>query len=92
MRFRTKPFEINAVQFTGDNWKEVTDFVDPTKDSEGFLPGIEPEDSPFVAVVYDYLHNTWVGVKAGQWIIQGNKGEFYPCDPEIFEAKYEAID
>ena len=25
----------------------------------------------------------------GDWIIQGVKGEFYPCKPDIFEATYE---
>jgi hypothetical protein len=28
----------------------------------------------------------------GDWIIQGVKGEFYPCKPEIFEMTYEAAD
>lgn len=26
----------------------------------------------------------------GDWIIQGVKGELYPCKPDIFEATYEA--
>jgi hypothetical protein len=25
----------------------------------------------------------------GDWIIQGVKGEFYPCAPDIFQATYE---
>lgn len=25
------------------------------------------------------------------YIIQGIKGEFYPCKPDIFEASYEAV-
>ncbi|KKL21370.1 hypothetical protein LCGC14_2446120, partial [marine sediment metagenome] len=25
----------------------------------------------------------------GDWIIQGVKGEVYPCKPDIFEATYE---
>ena len=25
----------------------------------------------------------------GDWIIQGVKGEFYPCKPDIFAATYE---
>lgn len=29
--------------------------------------------------VYDRLHQTWVGVITGQWIICGTEGEFYPC-------------
>ena len=29
-------------------------------------------------------------VSWGDWIIQGVKGELYPCKPDIFEATYEA--
>lgn len=25
------------------------------------------------------------------WIIKGVQGEFYPCDPNVFEATYEAV-
>lgn len=28
-------------------------------------------------------------VSWGDWIIQGVKGELYPCKPDIFEATYE---
>lgn len=28
----------------------------------------------------------------GDWIIQGVKGEMYPCKPDIFEATYEATE
>lgn len=28
---------------------------------------------------------------AGDWVIKGVKGEFYPCKPDIFEATYEAV-
>ena len=27
----------------------------------------------------------------GDWIIQGIKGEFYPCKPDIFEKTYEPV-
>ena len=27
----------------------------------------------------------------GDWIIQGVKGEVYPCKPDIFTATYEAV-
>lgn len=47
--------------------------------------------SDIIAAVYDVLHDTWVGVKRGQFIIRGTKGEFYPCDPEVFEMKYEPM-
>lgn len=38
--------------------------------------------SDIVAAVYDVLHETWVGVKRGQWVIRGTKGEMYPCDDD----------
>lgn len=28
-------------------------------------------------------------VSPGDWVIQGVKGEFYPCKPDIFEMTYE---
>ena len=31
-------------------------------------------------------------VGKGDWIIQGVKGEFYPCKPDIFEATYELVE
>ena len=31
-------------------------------------------------------------VNDSDWVIQGIKGEFYPCKPEIFEATYERVD
>jgi hypothetical protein len=31
-------------------------------------------------------------VNYGAFIIQGVKGELYPCDPDIFEATYEPIE
>jgi hypothetical protein len=30
--------------------------------------------------------------RAGDWIIKGIKGEFYPVKPDIFLATYEAVD
>ena len=29
---------------------------------------------------------------SGDWIIQGVRGEFYPCKPDIFEATYEPVE
>jgi len=31
-------------------------------------------------------------VSWGDWIIQGIKGEIYPCKPDIFEATYEPVE
>jgi len=29
---------------------------------------------------------------SGDWIIQGVKGELYPCKPDIFNATYEPVE
>lgn len=89
MRYRTKPFEIEAIRYSGDNPKVISGWTgglfEETSEAERL------HDPDITAHVYDYLHETWVGVKTGQWIIKGAKGEYYPCDPEIFEAKYEPV-
>jgi hypothetical protein len=96
MKYRKKPIVIEAVQFTGDNFQEVIQF---TGTSRLFRPVPEerlretkqhfPYEAGVLAEVYDYLHETWVGVKANQWIIKGISDEFYPCEPNVFEATYE---
>lgn len=97
LQFRKRPVEIEAVQFTGTNWPTVNQFVGKTAEDDdgelhwGFAPAHRDIHPDVLAVVWDKLHSTWVGVKAGQWIIKGIQGEFYPCDPEVFHATYEEI-
>lgn len=98
MKYVTKQFEIEAVQFTGDNWGEVRQFVGLRPDDpfnfryDGFDDvnnwWIDPPEG-IVAVVWDYLQKTLVGVRVNDYIIKGMKGEFYPCAPEVFNAKYK---
>lgn len=99
MKYRTKPFEIEAMQFTGYNFYDVQAWVGSREISPTWIiykfqeagTYMNWDDDDIVAEVYDELHSTWVGVKLDQFIIKGSKGEFYPCDPEIFNEKYEPI-
>lgn len=88
-KFRTKPVEIEAILFTGDNVYEIDVW------SNGCFNELSLEDRgddpEATAEVFDILHSTWILVKPGQWIIKGAKGEFYPCDPETFAWKYEEV-
>lgn len=96
-RYRTKPVEITARQYDGD-WQSMQDWcrdMDPGQSRAFFFPVEEEdrtEDPDIVAEVWDELHSTWVGVKVGQWIIHGTRGEFYPCDPDVFAEKYEQVE
>jgi len=89
MRYKSKPVVIDAVQYTEDTVAEVAEFCyNAEEETHRFNSGTFPSGKTW-AEVYDYLQDTWVGVNEGDYIIKGTKGEFYPCDPEVFAAKYE---
>lgn len=90
MKFRKKPVVIEAVQFTGTNHKEIKEFT--RGGFEALDPNERERDSDITAEVWDELHETWVGVKDWQWIIEGLAGEFYPHDAELFEQAYDRVE
>jgi hypothetical protein len=87
-RYRKKPVEVGAIQWTGGNLAEVLMFTGPA-----FFGAVAAEDRDgdpdMTAEVYDKLHGTWVHVYDGQWIIRGIQGELYPCAADVFAATYE---
>ena len=93
MKYRTKPFEIEAIQWTGENAEEIKTFVGQNtyNGQDDFLLPNEITGVWLNAHVWDYLQKTWVPVNINDYIIKGMKGEFYPCDPEVFESKYEPV-
>lgn len=79
-RFRKKPVEIEAVQWTGSNADEVFGFCNG-KISWG-------------AIIGTLDIRTLEGIMTANendWIIKGIHGEFYPCKPDIFEKTYEPV-
>lgn len=80
MKYRKKPVVIDAVQYTGDNKSEIIEFtVGHARTNTGYRHlTISTLEGKYKADV-------------GDWIIQGVKGEFYPCKPDIFEATYEKV-
>lgn len=95
-RYTKRPVTVEAVRFTGKNFPTINKFVGkifPKMDGEmhwGFRPALRHHKlGPEIqALVWDKLHETWVGVKDGQWIIKGVEGEFYPCDDSVFTNTY----
>ena len=79
-KYKKKPVIIEAVQWTGENHKEIDEFITmanrtkigSTKISINTLEGIMTAD-------------------IGDYIIKGVQGEFYPCKPDIFEQTYEEV-
>ena len=78
MKFRKKPVVIEAIQWKGDNLKELL----------LFNPDITIKN------LYDLLIDTKEGMMTctlNDWIIRGIVGEFYPCKPDIFEQTYDPV-
>lgn len=73
--FTKRPVTIHAMEWTGENFDTICAFVG--------------EAAVIVADVLTIktLEGT-MQAKVGDFIIRGVRGEFYPCDREIFEATY----
>jgi len=98
-KYRKKPVVIEATQWFKNNDHPL----DGNSLSEGEVvryfrhPDIEGKK---VCVKCQKLMNShgWIDtleggyvVCFGDWIIEGVKGEYYPCKPDIFEQTYELV-
>ena len=74
MKFRKKPLIVEATQ-----WFKMGDH-----------PAVKKHDrEEKFGKVYDAIGDEMT-VMPGDWIVIGAQGEHYICEPEIFEATYEA--
>jgi hypothetical protein len=87
MKYRKKPVVIEAFQWTGG--------IDQTEDPEWICKAIKEgivifpfQGTKDCQLAIRTLEGTMIA-EQGDWIIQGIKGELYPCKPDIFEATYE---
>lgn len=82
-RFRKKPVEVEAIQFTDKSKNEVFGWVTCQKTAS-----FDMENKP--VLVIKTLEGQMTAMM-GDWVIKGIKGEFYPCKPDIFERSYDKI-
>jgi hypothetical protein len=95
-QYRKKPVVIEARQFDGTT-RTGTPIIGWIIDNGGTarwtcntVGDCERADGGhFVGI--DTLEGT-MRADAGDFIIKGVQGEFYPCKPDIFEATYEAVE
>jgi hypothetical protein len=78
-RYRKRPVLVEAMRWTGDNFREITDWADDVWHKEGDLLVVHTLEGSMTA-------------NRGDWIVRGIKGEFYPVRNDIFEATYEAVE
>ena len=76
--YRKKPVVIEAVQWTGNNFIEVDNFV-----------SVPHETFPSQGIVRIPTLGGVMEAQKNDFIIKCVNGEFYPCKPDIFEKTYE---
>lgn len=82
-KYETKPCTIRAIQWDGDNIQEIIEFgngdVQYIIHGGRIIPIIETLEGTMQASLFDY-------------IIEGLRGEFYPCKEDVFNRKYKIIE
>lgn len=101
MLYRARPLTIEAVQLSWATWDEVCEFLggwvqqghpgreideDEASDTCG-------EQGPtFIALDVQTIHGELAVVRHGDYIVRESvPGRFYPIKPDVFSAKYEAL-
>lgn len=79
MKYRKKPIVIEAFKWMHDKvpswWRIANDSEIDVTTGSVFIKTLEGTHE----------------ARPGDFIIQGIKGELYPCKPDIFEATYEEV-
>lgn len=81
MKFRKRPIVIDAIQWTGYNFDEISRFTQYAAHS----PSFEMNTVTIPTLKGD------MAAHEDDWIIKGVEGEFYPCKPGIFAKTYESV-
>ena len=93
MKYRKKPIVVEAWQWKRNPilselplWMNRALLNWPNEGSIEFEP--DHPDGPRMQIsTLEGVHTA----RPGDWIIQGIKGEIYPCKPGIFDATYEPV-
>lgn len=91
-KFRKKPIVIEAFQVGSDRF--YPDWLHDAVTKNDVITYAAPGSDGFKEPFYSADIKTLEGVmhaSNGDWIIQGVKGEIYPCKPDIFAATYEPV-
>lgn len=79
MRYRQKPIEIEARQITEENFEDVAAWCGGFYYQSGRLLTLATPEGLVAATIGDY-------------VIQGVRGEFYPCKESIFNGVYDLVE
>ena len=78
-RYRKRPVVIEAMIFDGGNGWAIVQWTNGAA-------SLDSSGAPRILTLEGEM-----AVGAGDFVIKGVQGEFYPCKPEIFAATYEQV-
>ena len=82
-RFRKKPVEVEAVQFTRESGPAVWEWAKSKPKYDAF-------GNVYALRIYT-LHGD-ATAEFGDWVVRGPSGDFWPVKPDIFDETYEPVD
>ncbi len=90
-KYRKKPIVIEAFQITRHIWPTDAGWPQWAREAWG-------SRDPSGSAIWREGGKIYCGTLEGaleitfdDWVIQGVKGEIYPCKPDIFDATYEPV-
>jgi hypothetical protein len=98
-RYRKKPIEVEAFQFGGEYYRDSENLLCMPAHAPEWLKDavrrgvvtVNPSTNLNLAqLAIHTLEGVMFAIK-GDWVIQGVKGEIYPCKDDIFKATYEEV-
>ena len=97
MKYRKKPVEIEALQLTNKNIKDVYTFIYGPPEVNSLIASDRWDDYEDIVrcnglkLMTLESDNQTQTASIGDYIIKGVKGEFYPCKPDIFKLTYDEV-
>lgn len=91
MLFNSKPSQVDAIHWTGDNWNEILRFA-PEKVRLVNPDGSVPRGAPRLELLAGVDGSQeWVPVPVGHWLVHqpGDLSDIWPVEDNYFQAKYE---
>ena len=91
--YRKKPVLVEARVWTGENHREMYNFLGGNNDEymsstgERFYIDHDKVEGGLMIKTLEGDHAATIG----DYIIKGVKGEFYPCKPDIFNLTYDKV-
>ena len=77
-----KPIPVAAVQWTGNNFKEILEFMEGC----GHCPIVKMNNDLIISTLEGEM-----SCPIDSYVLRGPAGEFYPCRRDIFEETYEEV-